>query len=345
MTTRPHNPGTLVIRADSSFEIGAGHVMRCLALAQAWQDAGGSAIFAIAESTPAALSRLTAEGFEHVAMTSRVGSAEDADCTAALARSRQAKWIVLDGYKFDRDYQARVRNGDVRLAVIDDFGGADFAADLILNQNLSASQSLYPGRGRNAQLLLGTRFALLRREFAKWSGFDRPMPLLARGVLITMGGSDPGSFVDRILRSSGFTGFNTTFLVAGNTRDVVGASSSDISVMQNEPNMPAILSRSDISIICAGGTLWESLFMGCATLSYTRNEFQQRILQELDGMGAAHWLGDIENFNPGLLADAVNGIAASASKRKGMFTAGRQLIDGCGATRVVRSLQDAIVNL
>ena len=49
------NPyGNLVIRADAGARIGIGHVMRSLALAQAWQDAGGDVTFVMAQEASAA---------------------------------------------------------------------------------------------------------------------------------------------------------------------------------------------------------------------------------------------------------------------------------------------------
>ena len=84
---------TVVIRADASIAIGTGHVMRCLALAQAWQDAGGNVAFAMAESTPAIDARLRSEGMEIVHLDVSPNSLRDAQDLAALALDRQAAWV------------------------------------------------------------------------------------------------------------------------------------------------------------------------------------------------------------------------------------------------------------
>jgi spore coat polysaccharide biosynthesis predicted glycosyltransferase SpsG len=56
----------LLIRADASTRIGTGHLMRCLALAQAWKDSGKGVVFITACESSSLLQRLSDEGFQIV---------------------------------------------------------------------------------------------------------------------------------------------------------------------------------------------------------------------------------------------------------------------------------------
>src|SRR6476620_447708 len=114
--------GTLIIRADASKEIGFGHVMRCLAHAQAWQDTNGKVIFVMAGADPGIQQRLRNERMEVVRVDAATGSAFDAEQTCKIALSHGTEWCVLDGYQFDHPYRSRLRSHLCRMLLVDDHG-------------------------------------------------------------------------------------------------------------------------------------------------------------------------------------------------------------------------------
>ena len=139
--TAPHS---LLVRTDASITIGTGHVMRCLALAQAWQQARGNAIFVMAESTASIEARLRIGNIKVERLCATPGSSDDVTRTCDVARREQADWIVVDGYRFDSAYQKALRAAGMKVLFIDDNGEASpYSADLILNQNLHASEAMY----------------------------------------------------------------------------------------------------------------------------------------------------------------------------------------------------------
>jgi UDP-2,4-diacetamido-2,4,6-trideoxy-beta-L-altropyranose hydrolase len=184
-------PAVLLIRADASPAIGTGHVMRCLALAQAWQDAGGAATFAVAEIPDALGPRLSGEGISVERFHLTPGGPQDAAATVALAIRHKADWVVIDGDRFGSDFLVTIRAAGLRVLLIDDFADRDtFAADLIVNPNLDADGMSYRRRGASAPLLLGSPYVLLRREFRQRTSRKEIRPNGNR-ILVTLGGSDP----------------------------------------------------------------------------------------------------------------------------------------------------------
>ena len=85
---------TLCIRADADSRIGTGHLMWCLALAQAWRAAGGMVQFVTKSTAPALLSRLQEEGGPIHFLESPRASIPDASETALVARRLGADWLV-----------------------------------------------------------------------------------------------------------------------------------------------------------------------------------------------------------------------------------------------------------
>ncbi|MHC4843928.1 MAG: UDP-2,4-diacetamido-2,4,6-trideoxy-beta-L-altropyranose hydrolase, partial [Planctomycetota bacterium] len=219
---------TLIFRADAGQQIGIGHVMRCLALAQCWHEAGGQVIFAIGDETPSLSERLRAGGLRVSNLSTKKGSTQDAMQTAEIALQAGASWVVVDGYHFDSDYQQYLKNSGIRVLLIDDCGYTSHCfADIILNQNIHASDNLYQKRESDTRLLLGTNYVLLRKEFLKWQDWKRVIRDLGSKVLVTFGGTDPHKLTLKTLQALKKISIHNLHVVV-----VVGGNNSDHEELQ-----------------------------------------------------------------------------------------------------------------
>jgi UDP-2,4-diacetamido-2,4,6-trideoxy-beta-L-altropyranose hydrolase len=341
-------PGTLILRADASIAMGTGHVMRCLALAQAWQDEGGNCVFAMAETTPAVQNRVRAEKFEVSSVVASPASQEDAVRVVELAAAHRASWIVADGYQFDVAYQHALKRTGLQVLLVDDGGRCgSYCTDFVLDQSLDASEVRYRNRESYTRLLLGTSYVMLRREFTAWRKWKRETPPVAQRLLVTIGGSDPGGLTLKIitaLRYASLPGLATTVVVGGSNprldelRRAAGATPSSIDLICDPPNLPELMAQSDMAVICAGGTLGELLYMGCPSLSYVRDELQAQIIARLYALGAVHNLGAVEEFDESRLTAAIEELAASQTGRDKVVQIGRKIVDGEGPRRVLHEL-------
>jgi UDP-2,4-diacetamido-2,4,6-trideoxy-beta-L-altropyranose hydrolase len=341
------DPGTLLIRADSSVAMGTGHAMRCLALAQAWQDAGGKTVMAMAEATPATEDKLRREHVEVARLDVAGGSEGDALLTAGLAEQRQAAWVVLDGYQFDSAYQAMLKSKGGRLILIDDDGRArPYSADLVLNQNARAVEALYGECAPYTRLLLGPDYAMLRRQFASWRNWQRGIPTAGHRLLIMMGGSDPGNFTLRVMEALPMVEMDTVeaVVVVGGSNPHVPALEAAakgrplVRLVKNADNMPELMAWADLAVSAAGTTCWEMCFLGLPAAVVDLAANQRPVAQLLDALGVACHIGSSRDCSAERIAQELKRLLADAETRSRMCRRGRELVDGRGAARVCAAM-------
>jgi UDP-2,4-diacetamido-2,4,6-trideoxy-beta-L-altropyranose hydrolase len=322
--------------------------MRCLALAQSWQDAGGSGVFAMAEATAAVRQRLAVESCEVVTISAAAGTTADAQQTIAFAREQQVEWIVVDGYVFTAEYQGSLKEAGFKILLIDDYGPArHYCADLVLNQNVSASEALYANRDPGTRLLLGPHYCLLRRDFSAWRDWKREVPEAGPRVLVTMGGSDPENITARVveaLSSSGLEDVEAVVVIGGSNprAEFQGAHAvllgERISVRRDVSNIAELMAWADVAVSSAGTTCWELCLLGLPSLVVDVAKNQTEVARELDRRGCAIHVGD-RTVSAKTIAEKLKQLMRSYEVRQSLAQRSRELVDGYGAMRVVSALR------
>lgn len=340
----------LLIRADANAQIGSGHVMRTLAVAQEHRIQGGTTLFVMALGSPTLESRLASEGMEFLRISTPIGSDEDAAATVAAAKRVGATWIVADGYKFDESYQRAIKAAGLKLMVVDDYVHADhFAADLVLNPNLHAHAAMYPRKDPKTRLLLGPSYAPLRQEFS--GKVFAPRFPASRGdkLLVTLGGGDLPNVTLKVLKSLRPLGNSVKVRaivgVANPHRDSLAAEASSspiaIELLSNVANMPELMAWADAAVSGGGSTCWEMAYMGLPAAHVIIAENQRRIAESLAAANASIDLGWHELLAETAISEAVRRLLSEPETRERMTGIGKTLVDGQGASRIVAELRSS----
>lgn len=343
----------LVLRADATTESGTGHMMRTLALAQAWIDAGGRGRWFVADAPPALLERIAAEGIEVVRIDAPAGSREDAATLRAALVDDPKAVAVVDGMQFDDAYLAELGETGRQVMFVDDSAGrSGYPIGLVLNQNAHADPADYPEDG-TTRFLLGTRYVLLRREFGA-APPPRTTPQVARHLLVTFGGADPTGMTRRTIDVLRRLPATTRRKIE--VQLIVGSANADgtqIEAAAADPglgftavvdravhDMPARMAWADLAITSGGSTVWELARMGCPALVVETVPVERLLVAGLVKVGLFGHLGPGATLDDSRMTDVIAAKAEDVAWRTEMSARGMRLIDGTGARRVVDALAE-----
>ena len=269
----------VILRADATPRMGTGHVMRCLALAQAAQDQGIEIRLVGRVHVPWVRERLCAECISLLELADAVAHEENsADLLHQLAQTGFAPsdtWVVLDGYHFTLACQHAVRDAGYHLLVIDDYAHLpEYSCDILLNQNLGSEMLSYTGH--IGQKLLGPRYALLRREFReareRLPHTKRNIP--PKNILITLGGGDFIEYLENIVQHMNIPALEgrTVRVIQGamdakRIRQAFANCPARLEILPRVTDMPTLLLETDLCITAGGSTCWELCCLGVPFLT------------------------------------------------------------------------------
>jgi len=340
----------LLMRADAGMDLGSGHVMRSLALAQAWQREGGQAMFASTEMPAQLAERLHSSELQLERMSCQPGSSEDLACTVSIASANRAACVVADGYRMGSNWQKGIKAAGLPLVIIDDYGhSGHYYADVVLNQNLGADPSLYHRRESGTRLLLGAEYALLRSEFIAFRRERRDVPPIAQRLLVTLGGSDPQNVSEKIVRALDAVA-DTKFEVRvvqggsyphrGSLEAAVAAVSYPCELVVDARDMPKLMTWADLAVSAAGSTAWELAFMGLPMVLIVAADNQREVARRLAECGAAVNLGPAEALSKAVIAGTIGHLLRNYELRRNLVENGSGICDGYGAERVVAAIRN-----
>ncbi|MBI2339373.1 MAG: UDP-2,4-diacetamido-2,4,6-trideoxy-beta-L-altropyranose hydrolase [Deltaproteobacteria bacterium] len=339
----------VLMRVDAGPIAGYGHFMRSLALAQALRRKGHDVLFvsqALSDSLVAGLKRqkLTVRRLE-----SGLPLREDALATSRMAVAESCRWIVMDGYSFDTEYQRLLKKGGSLLFCIDELADRRQLADIVLNQTHDAENLFTYNTEQGAVLLLGSRYALLREEFLRRGRAVHPPKPRNRNILITMGAGDRHNQAARVIEAIATVnqGRWRVKIVAGDVnpnerllrRLIAGLNGSNELVGSNG-NMPTLMTWADLAVSAGGSTCWEICFLGLPAILISTAANQRFIASSLHASGCALHLGRHEEVVIPQIAEAVSRLMEDPARRTTMSRRGREIVDGAGADRAVAAMEE-----
>jgi UDP-2,4-diacetamido-2,4,6-trideoxy-beta-L-altropyranose hydrolase len=318
----------VAFRTDASSQIGTGHVMRCLTLADALCEQGAECRFVCREHEGHLMDHIRSRGYEANALfkpdangpfKSDLAHASwlgvdwqtDADQTRQALGGEALDWLIVDHYALDHRWESALRSVCNRVMVIDDLADRQHDCDLFLDQNYFSSlnqryQDLLPD---HCISLLGPGFVLLRQEFHIAKQGLRCRDATINNVLVFFGGNDSANQTEIALRAFEKLQLENIAInvVVGHTnpnRESIRAKCEELPTARylcNVTNMAELIADADLGIGAGGSAMWERCYLGLPTITVVVAENQLLVTKDTASIGAIEYLGisdflDIDDY-------------------------------------------------
>lgn len=341
----------IIFRADGNKEIGTGHIMRCLSIADAFNEIGEKCAFITADGSMQPL--IENRGYSTFVLdTDFKDMMSDLEQTISLLEAHNSNIIILDSYFVTANYLNSISKV-AKTAYIDDLSLFAYPVDLLINYNIYADQKEYETMYLKSnvpypQMLIGTDFVPLRKMFRDIP--QRPIGTRVNDVLISTGGTDPihlsCDLINTIKTRSISENITFHFLIGTMNSDkkVIEEAANNINNIKlhyNVSDMKSFISSCDLVVSAAGTTLYEICACGVPLITYILADNQIKSANAFEKEGIAVCCGDLRNRSDksNILLDSIKELIGDYDKRRMISNRMLKLVDGNGASNICKAVQ------
>jgi UDP-2,4-diacetamido-2,4,6-trideoxy-beta-L-altropyranose hydrolase len=359
----------VAFRLDASAQIGSGHFMRCLTLADALKRAGANTRF-VSRELPDSFMQMLKRGGHECSLLSRDQSAgsdrdlrhsdwlgtsqmHDAQQTIRALADGSWDWLIVDHYALDARWESALRASTRMIAVIDDISDRAHDCDLLVDQNLqTGSRDRYANTvPKDCRMLLGPRYALLREEFLASRERAAPRDGMVQRILIFFGGFDADNHTGHAIEAVAGLGVSVQHVDV-----VIGAHhphGEDIAAqcrrhgftchLQTE-RMAELTAAADLAIGAGGTAVWERCCLGLPALTLCVADNQKEQIAAAAGAGLVYAPEYVE-APAAFIQRHTLALMENRLLRASISNAGLLSVDGRGASRVADSIAGADIKI
>ncbi len=339
----------IAFRVDGGPEIGMGHLMRCLALADAFPK--DDKIIFIIKREKAAIDKLKGTRYDPAVIEKGINYEEEIGSVTDILDVNETDIFIADTYHIDTAYDmnghyfSEVKKRVDTIVVISPKPSFSLPYDVVINGNAFAAELGYDTSKDETKFLLGPKYALLREEF---QGLPyKEVGEKVKDMIVTMGGGDPLNLTPDVLKALDQIdgeGIHVDVVIgpaACNQEEilkVIKKSDLEVSLFFDPTNIGELMHKADLAVSAGGGTLYELAAAGTPAVVLLQADNQIPMVEAMEKEGTIINMGFGSRMKINNLTETLIDLMNDRDKREKMSRRGKELIDGLGAKRCIEAI-------
>ena len=343
----------IFIRVDSGIDIGIGHMMRCISLAETLSKTNFEIIFISKKLNNTIYDIISKKKYKICILPENNKNMNimmhDAIETQKIITSFEdsTSWLLVDHRKLDIQWEKTLRKFVQKIIVIDDLANKKHDCDMLIDQNLYEKMDERYKKlvSKNCKKLLGPKYALLRSEFSDLRQKPIKNRIELQNILISFGGTDPSNETRKVLEALKILNLKNVQINVVTTsvnpfKDEIKqlcSSMTGVNFHCDVDKIGALMSTSDLAIGAGGSTTWERCCLGLPSLVSVISEDQLECTKIMDKEGCIIYLGLAENLTITDYVEKIKNINIKHLQK--MSELNLKFVDGQGCKRITNEMK------